>query len=286
MPELPEVETVRRTLQPALGAVILKAWTSGQALHMNRPIPYAAIRRLGAGAKISGIRRRGKYLLLDLEHPERPDHVLLVHLGMTGRLRLHPTSEPRGTHTHLVWSLRRGRHTDTELRYSDIRRFGQLDLFPADREQTHPALSGLGVDPIEEELDADFVFERARSSGQMVKTFLLNQGVIAGIGNIYASEALWLARIRPTVRANRLSRQRAHELVGAVTRVLEHALEHGGTSLRDFVAADGAQGSHSDYLLVYGRDGEPCVRKGCAGSIRRIVIQGRATFHCPRCQDR
>lgn len=288
MPELPEVETVRRTLAPAIGQVITSTWGSGKPLHMNRPVPYQAIDRFASRATIRDIRRHGKYLMLDLERRGSPAHVLLVHLGMTGRLRIHPAGAARGKHTHLVLGLRAPgtRRVSHELRYADIRRFGQLDLVTATAEAEHPALRILGRDPLVDPLDGAFVHEHACNSGQTLKAFLLNQRIIAGIGNIYASEALWIARIRPTLRARQLSRPRAATLAAAVTQVLNHALTHGGTSLKDFVAADGAQGSHSDYLQVYGRDGAPCPRNSCKGTVRRTVIQGRATFHCPRCQER
>jgi len=288
MPELPEVETVRRTLEPAVGSVITTSWGSGKPLHMNRAVPYAKIKRFVPSARIDKIRRYGKYLLVDLVHPSKKPHSLLVHLGMTGRLRIHPVDEPHAAHTHLVMKLKKrgSRRVTRELRYSDIRRFGQIDLLPSAAEHSHPALSVLGLDPLLPEFDGPFLYEKARRSGQGVKTFLLNQKIIAGIGNIYASEALWLSRIRPSIRANSLSKARSSRLAEAVTGVLNNALTNGGTSLKDFVAADGAQGSHSDYLLVYGRQGEACARKGCKGTIRRTVIQGRATFHCPKCQER
>jgi len=288
MPELPEVETVRRTLAPLVGKVIASSWGSGKPLHMNRPVPYEAIARYAVTTTIRAIRRHGKYLLLDLAARRGPSQVLLVHLGMTGRLRIHAVGEPRGVHTHLVLGLREPskRKIRHELRYTDIRRFGQLDLVTAGAEAAHPALRVLGRDPLVEPLDGSFIHSHARQSGQAIKSFLLNQRIISGLGNIYASEALWLARIRPTLRARKLSRPRAALLAEAVTQVLHHALTHGGTSLKDFVAADGAQGSHSDYLQVYGRGGEPCRRNTCKGTIRRTVIQGRATFHCPKCQER
>lgn len=277
MPELPEVETVRRTLEPVVGAVVESVWSSGKPLHMNRPVDTRAIRRAAVGGRFESVRRIGKYLLLDFV--DRP-RSLVVHLGMTGRLRLVAGKAERAPHTHLVWSLAGGR----QMRYSDIRRFGQVLVCDRDDERAHPALSKLGVDPLVDELSGDELYDSLRRRTIAVKALLLDQSVLAGVGNIYASEALWRAQIRPTVRANRLSKPRARALQRAVVDVLEHALTHGGTSLRDFVDADGTQGEHSEYLQVYDREGAVCPRRGCKGLIRRKVIQGRATFYCPRCQ--
>ena len=282
MPELPEVETVRRTLGPAIGYTVEEAWGSGMPLHLNRPVNLAGVRAAAVGQVIDGVRRWGKYLLIDMRGHELS---LLVHLGMSGRLRLVKPALPRVAHTHVCLFLRKGR-IRRELRYSDPRRFGQFDIAVRGAEREHPALADLGIDPLTDTLDGDTLFGLARSTRQVVKTMLVDQRRIAGIGNIYASEALWQARIRPTLRSHALSRPRAGLLAEAVRVVLDRALDHGGTSLRDFVNADGQTGDHAHYLWVYDRAGDPCARRGCPGTIRRTVIQGRATFHCPRCQDR
>jgi len=275
VPELPEVETVRRTLAPAVGAKVSALWSSGLPLHMKRPLDVDALRRASVGASIEGVRRLGKYLLIDFSR--RSDSVL-VHLGMTGRLRLVRASEPRGAHTHVVWTLSGGR----ELRFSDPRRFGQVGVASRGAEREHPALRRLGVDPLAGELTGALLHLHALARRTQLKTLLLDQSIIAGIGNIYASEALWRAEISPTLRSYRLSRERADRLARAVVAVLRRALTKGGTSLRDFVDADGLEGNNAGYLSVYAREGEPCPR--CKAAIRRKVIQGRATFYCPRCQ--
>jgi formamidopyrimidine-DNA glycosylase len=203
---------------------------------------------------------------------------LLVHLGMSGRFRLTSGGEPTVAHTHLVLALDDGR----QLRFSDPRRFGQIDLVRRGDEKTHPSLAVLGRDPIEERVDGAWLHEQARGRAVSLKSFLLDQSVIAGVGNIYASEALWLARLRPSRRTGRLDAGQARTLAKAVRTVLEHALDKGGTSLKDFVDADGREGDNYEYLNVYGRDGSPCPR--CRTRIRRSVIQGRATFFCPTCQ--
>ncbi len=272
MPELPEVETVRRTLAPAIGARITTAWDSGMGLHMKRTPPRAKLGKL-VGGTITEIRRLGKYLLVDIGAARS----LLVHLGMTGRLRIQPAEDPRAPHTHVVLGL-----GERELRFSDPRRFGQVDVVDRADERAHPALAVLGPDPLVEGIDVDAFHARSRKRQSILKVFLLDQSVIAGIGNIYASEALWRAELRPTTRAHRLTLDAARRLAAAVRETLTNALDNGGTSLRDFVNADGAEGENADYLWVYGRDGEPCLR--CQTLIRRVVHQGRATFFCPTCQ--
>lgn len=274
MPELPEVETVRQTLLPAIGARITAVWDSGMGLHMKRKPPRAKLRKL-AGATITALRRIGKYLLVDTDTPLS----LLAHLGMTGRLRLHAAGDARAKHTHLVLSFADGR----ELRFSDARRFGQLDVVTRGQERAHAALKDLGPDPIVDGIDPAAFFARSRrKKNAQLKAFILDQTVLAGVGNIYASEALWLSRLRPTKRAGRLTEEKATLLAQAIDEVLRTSLANHGTSLRDFVDGDGAEGSNYDYLKVYDRKGQPCPR--CKTSIRRSVLQGRATYFCPTCQ--
>jgi formamidopyrimidine-DNA glycosylase len=274
MPELPEVETVRRTLAPIVGAKIAGVRASGLALRMGEEIPLLALRKM-TGQRIERLRRIGKYLLLDVSGGRG----ILVHLGMSGRLRVFGAKEPVPKHTHLVVGLDGKR----ELRFTDPRRFGQISTYDQDAERSHPALAELGPDPLDASVDgAGLLWESARRRKVTLKALVLDQRVIAGMGNIYASEALWLARLRPTRRSPRLTSEASAALWDAIRQVLDHALTHGGTTLRDFVAADGASGEHADYLQVYGRDGQPCAR--CGARIRRTVQQGRATYFCPTCQ--
>jgi formamidopyrimidine-DNA glycosylase len=275
MPELPEVETVRRTLAPVVGATLESVWSSGKKLRLGQAVPMPALRQL-VGGRIDGLRRLGKYLLVDVQ--DRAS--LLVHLGMSGRFRVHAAGDERAPHTHVIFGLSEQR----ELRYSDPRRFGQVDTVTRGIERSHRALAELGPDPIVEPelVSGEHLFAASRGKQTTLKAFVLDQHIVAGVGNIYASEALWRIGVRPTVRAHRLSAQRAAALATAIKEVLNHALDHGGTSLRDFVDADGATGEHADYLLVYGRDGQPCSR--CQATIRKNVVQGRATYYCPTCQ--
>lgn len=276
MPELPEVETVRRTLAPAMNAKITAVRSSGKPLHMRRPVPIVAIREALVGHRIVGLRRIGKYLLVDIGR----DSALLVHLGMSGRFRLVSARAEEAPHTHVVLALDRGR----ELRFSDPRRFGQVELVRRGQEREHPALADIGPDALEDEITGGYLLEQARRRKVSLKSFLLDQSVLAGVGNIYASEALWRAKLRPARLANRLDAASANTLAAAVRRVLDDSLTHGGTSLKDFVDADGKEGENADYLQVYDRAGEPCPR--CRTKIRRSVIQGRATYACPTCQSR
>ncbi|MGH7337558.1 MAG: DNA-formamidopyrimidine glycosylase family protein, partial [Myxococcota bacterium] len=193
MPELPEVETVRRTLAPAVGAKIRAVSQSGKPLRLGRPIPFAAIQKALTGKRITGVRRHGKYLLVDVEG----DAALIVHLGMSGRFRLVGKGAPIAPHTHLTIRLDGGR----ELRFSDPRRFGQIDLARRGEERAHPSLAVLGRDPLEEGITGEWLHQQARRRTVSLKSLLLDQSVIAGVGNIYASEALWRVRIRPTRRA-------------------------------------------------------------------------------------
>jgi len=272
VPELPEVETVRRTLAPALGARIATVWDSGMGLHMQRKPPRRKLHEL-VGARIVALRRHGKYLLLDTDTPES----LLVHLGMTGRFCIHQKQAARSTHTHLVLGL-----GARELRFVDARRFGQIDVFTRGEERTHPALAVLGPDALNETLDPAMFHVAAHARRTTLKAFILDQSVIAGVGNIYASEALWRARLRPTKRTKKLTADGAKRLLEAIREVIDHALLNGGTTLSDFVDADGTAGDNAEYLWVYDRAGKPCPR--CETLIRRSVLQGRATYYCPTCQ--
>jgi formamidopyrimidine-DNA glycosylase len=272
MPELPEVETVRRTLTPALGLTIKAVWDSGKGLHMRKKPPRKKLRAL-VGATLTEARRHGKYLLLDTD----TEATLLIHLGMTGRVLISAKETPRPKHTHLVLDL-----GAKELRFADARRFGQLDVVERAHERKHPALADLGPDPLVDGIDPAAFAARAKGKKTTLKAFLLDQSVLAGVGNIYASEALWRAKLRPTTRAHKLTAESAARLVEAVNETFKNALENGGTSFSDFIAADGAYGDNEEYLWVYGRAGEPCLR--CKTKIRRAVHHGRVTYFCPKCQ--
>jgi formamidopyrimidine-DNA glycosylase len=273
MPELPEVETVVRTLRPHIvGQRIASLWTSGRPLRLARKIETRRLCSGSVGATIAAVRRKGKYILIDFDR----EGGVLVHLGMTGRLRLHDAGDERAKHTHVVWSLPGGR----ELRFVDPRRFGWVEA-AADLDAL-PEVRSLGPDPLSE-LDVEYLRASLASSRAPIKAFLLDQHRIAGLGNIYVCEALFRARIHPRTEARR-ARSKVDVLLRAIRETLEIGIANCGTSFRDFVDAAGEPGSNVQALLVYGRDGEPCMV--CRQRIRRHVDGGRSTFLCPRCQAR
>jgi formamidopyrimidine-DNA glycosylase len=234
------------------------------------PIPRELVRLL-PGQRIEGIERRAKYLLVHTA----PGSALL-HLGMSGALRVLPGDTPAGTHDHVDWRLDSGR----VLRYTDPRRFG-CQLWQAQGE-IHPLLAGLGPEPLSDDFGGDSLWARSRGRRAAVKLFLMDQAIVVGVGNIYASEALFAAGIHPRRAAGAVSRARYARLATEVKRILEHAIARGGTTLRDFISPDGLPGYFEQELFVYGRAGEPC--RVCSTPIRVSVIGQRSTFHCPRCQ--
>ncbi len=278
MPELPEVESVRRDLvrRRLRGRRVVRVRTSGLPLRMNRPVALPALARAARGRRVLGVNRVGKYLMIELDGASS----VLVHLGMTGNLLLAPRRADWAPHTHVVFELDDGR----DLRFVDPRRFGLVDVVTRGREREHVALSGLGPDPISEGIPRGHLWSHAERKKTRAKAMLLDQRVLAGVGNIYASEVLWLACISPRRVVSKLTPDDARALELAVDEVLRFAIDNGGTTLRDFVDAGGEPGSNGEYLLVYGREGEPCPR--CSSKIRRQVDQGRATYFCPTCQRR
>jgi formamidopyrimidine-DNA glycosylase len=273
MPELPEVETIVRGLRPRLeGRPIRAVWGSGLPLRLARPVALRKLRSLCVDQRFVTIGRRGKYMLLAIG----PDAGVSVHLGMSGRLRLQPATEPRPTHTHVVFTLDRG----DELRFIDPRRFGSVT--PAARLATLPELAQLGPDPLTE-LDVAELARRLDGVRAPIKAFLLDQKRIAGLGNIYVSEALHRAAIHPGARAGQV-RGRAAALLEGIRGALESGIANRGTTLRDYVDADGSEGDNLNALLVYGREDLPCPR--CGAPIRRRVDSARSTFFCAACQKR
>ena len=273
MPELPEVETIARDLAAAVvGATVSAVWGSGLGLHLGRAVDLGGVRRVTAGRRIRAVRRKGKYLLLDFE----PGAGVVVHLGMSGRLRVEPAGAPRAAHTHVALALDDGR----ELRFVDPRRFGWVA--PGAPLDARPELMALGPDPLTE-LDAGELARRLAGARAPIKAFLLDQRRVAGLGNIYVSEALHRARIHPASAAGRLLAQ-APALLAAIRAALEQGIRNRGTTLRDYVDASGTPGNNAAALLVYGRAGQPCPT--CGAPIRRSVDGGRATYFCGACQRR
>ena len=272
MPELPEVETVRRALEGhALNRKVVAVETGHQRL--RRPLESEALREQLLGASFTGARRRGKFLLVDVG--ERG--AVMIHLGMSGCVRLHDGPTARAPHTHLVL----GFEGDGELHYVAPRRFGFISWLTPEAEARDPSLSRLGVEPLRADL-VTLLPPLLRARKGPIKTALMDQALVAGVGNIYACEALWRAKIRPQRAGARTGMGRLEALVGAVQGVLEEAITQGGTTLKDHETPHGDIGMFVQSLEVYGREGEACRR--CGGEVRRAVMSGRATFWCPGCQ--
>jgi formamidopyrimidine-DNA glycosylase len=281
MPELPEVETIARDLDAAIvGATVTAVWGSGLPLHLKRAVDLVGIRRLSVGRRIARVGRKGKYLLLAFERgTERAELAaagVVAHLGMSGRFRVEPATAARARHTHVVFTL----NDERELRFVDPRRFGWMA--PSSPLHARPELMALGPDPLTE-LDEAELARRLVGARAPIKAFLLDQRRIAGLGNIYVSEALHRARIHPTMPAGQIVGQ-ATALLAGIRASLELGIRNRGTTLRDYVDANGARGDNAASLRVYGREGEPC--PVCASSIQRRVDAGRSTFFCPVCQRR
>jgi formamidopyrimidine-DNA glycosylase len=273
MPELPEVETVVRSLRPhVVGQKVRDVYLSGMPLRMARKLDEKELRRICVGATVQAVRRRGKYILIDFDS----GHGVLVHLGMTGRLTVVEGRLERAKHTHVVWTLPHKR----ELRFVDPRRFGWVEA--AVKVDSLREVAGLGPDPLAD-LDERKLAGLLERSAAPIKSFLLDQRRLAGLGNIYVSEALFRAGIHPRTQARR-ARKKAGVLVDAIRETLELAILNCGTSFRDFVDGVGESGRNAMALLVYGREGEPC--KKCGEPIRRSVDAGRSTFFCACCQRR
>ena len=269
MPELPEVETTRRGLAPyVVGRKISRVEVREPRLRwpVAKPLPRAL-----AGARIATLERRAKYLLFGTSAG-----TLLVHLGMSGSLRYLAEPLEPATHDHIDVQFEGG----GALRFNDPRRFGSFMLTATP--STHPLLKDLGPEPLGDEFDADYLWRASRNRRVAIKQHLMNGRVVVGVGNIYASEALFRAGIHPRRAAGRIARARFEPLVDAVRAVLRDAIEEGGTTLRNFVGGDGKPGYFRGSLRVYERDGSPCV--SCGTAIERRVLGQRATFYCPSCQ--
>ncbi|QTN37357.1 bifunctional DNA-formamidopyrimidine glycosylase/DNA-(apurinic or apyrimidinic site) lyase [Cognatishimia activa] len=282
MPELPEVETVRRGLEPAMtGAVIAKASVNRPDLRW--PFPDNMVGRL-TGQKVLGLRRRSKYILMDLASGE----TLLVHLGMSGRMTVsgdplgqfvhkHPQAEK---HDHVVFDMDNG----ARVTFNDPRRFGAMDLLETATGDAHKLLCDIGPEPLGNDFNEAYLVDQLKSRKTPIKSALLDQKIVAGLGNIYVCEALYRAGISPKRHVNKISAPRIAALVPIIREVLSEAIEAGGSSLRDFRQADGELGYFQHSFDVYGREGEPCKTPDCDKVILRITQSGRSSFYCAQCQ--
>ncbi|MBV7407746.1 bifunctional DNA-formamidopyrimidine glycosylase/DNA-(apurinic or apyrimidinic site) lyase [Maritimibacter sp. DP1N21-5] len=282
MPELPEVETVRRGMEPAMtGVRIAQAEVRREGLRW--PFPPRMAERL-TGATVTGLRRRSKYILGDLDTGE----VFLLHLGMSGRILIsgdplgqfvhdHPATEK---HDHVVLHMENG----ARVTLNDARRFGAMDLLPQGGETVHMLLARLGPEPLGNAFDETYLVDALKGRNTPIKSALLDQRIVAGLGNIYVCEALFRAGIHPARRCRNISARRFAALVPIIRDVLTEAIAAGGSSLRDYRQADGELGYFQHTFRVYGREGLPCVTEGCGDTVGRIVQSGRSSFYCPTCQ--
>ena len=282
MPELPEVETVRRGLQPAMqDQKIIRAEVNRPDLRW--PFPPDMAQRL-TGARVLRVLRRSKYILLDLDTQE----TLIVHLGMSGRMLVsghkigefyqeHPASEK---HDHVVFHM----ENDTRVTFNDARRFGAMDLASTAEVKTHKMLCNLGPEPLSNYLDDTYLAAALVGRNTPIKTALLDQRLIAGLGNIYVCEVLFRAKISPMCKAKDLSKEQVGTLVPIIRTVLEEAIEAGGSSLKDYRQTGGELGYFQHSFHVYDRELQPCKHAGCGGTIARVSQSGRSSFYCPTCQ--
>jgi formamidopyrimidine-DNA glycosylase len=282
MPELPEVETVRRGLLPVMeGKLITTAAVNRPDLRW--PFPVGMADRL-TGKRVTALRRRSKFILADLDSGE----TLIIHLGMSGRMLIsgamlgdfHHDHPAPAKHDHVVLDMEGG----ARVTFNDARRFGSMDLISTASAQTHLLLRNLGPEPLGNAFSGPYLVERLKSRNTPIKSALLDQGIIAGLGNIYVCEVLFRARINPTRKAGQIAASRLISLVPIIRDVLAEAIDAGGSSLRDYRQADGELGYFQHTFRVYGREGEACVTPGCTSTITRIVQSGRSSFYCPACQ--
>jgi len=279
MPELPEVETVRRGMEAAMRGRPIAGVTVRRA-DLRRALPADFAARV-TGRVVRAIRRRAKYLLLDLDEGT----VLIIHLGMSGRISIVPADAAaaegaHGKHEHVVFAVGNG----TEVRFSDPRRFGLMALTTRADEDLHPLFARLGPEPLDPAFDGAALAARLKGKRTPIKAALLDQRVVAGLGNIYVCESLFMAGISPRRLARTVQGERADRLAKAIHQVLEAAIEAGGSSLRDHAAPSGELGYFQHHFKVYDREGAACPHRGCSGTVKRLVQSGRSTFFCPTCQ--
>ena len=282
MPELPEVETVMRGIEPAMTGYKI------DELILNRPdlrwpFPGGMAERV-SGAKVLGLRRRSKYILADLDSNE----TLLIHLGMSGRILV--SGDPLGNfvhdhppiekHDHVIFSMENG----ARITFNDPRRFGALDLLDTNSGDAHPLLRNIGPEPFGNEFHEDHLVNILKKKNSPIKSALLDQRIVAGLGNIYVCEVLFRAGVSPKKLASKISAKRTAPMVAIIRDVLGEAIQAGGSTLKDFRHSDGELGYFQHTFKVYGREGETCSNTDCEAEVKRIVQSGRSSFYCPKCQ--
>ena len=275
MPELPEVEVICRGIRPFLvGRTITAIESSGKKL--RHPVPLESMQRQIINKMITTVDRRAKFLQIGFQTGD----MLVIHLGMTGNLGIFPPSSPCAKHDHVLWSL----DNATELRYNDIRRFGSIRFLShnevADREET--IFKTTGPEPFSDEFSPEYLHRLAKGKSLAIKLFIMTNQVVAGIGNIYANESLFAAGIRPTRKAQTLTKKEWDRLVTEIRRILHQAIECGGSTISDFLNAGQEKGYFQINFRVYGREGETCIH--CSAKVEKQKLGGRASYYCPNCQ--
>src|SRR5690625_163648 len=275
MPELPEVETIRKTLEK----LVLEKEIEKISIHwpkiIKKPDDIEHFKQLLSGETIRSIARRGKFLMFYMD-----DYVLVSHLRMEGKYRVVDVDEPMTKHTHVIFRFTDG----TEMRYQDVRKFGTMHVFPIGTELIEKPLQQLGPDPFEETYTFDYLYEKLQRTARNIKVTLLDQTIIAGLGNIYVDEVLFLSQIHPERRANTLSKSEVQVVFEYAKTVLAQAVVQGGTTIRSYVDGNGEMGMFQQELFVYGQEAQPC--KHCGEAIEKMKVSGRGTHICPSCQPK
>ena len=281
MPELPEVETIRRALEPALVNAVIES-TSVRTPRLRTPLPAEELDNFSRHSKVLDVRRRSKYIIVEIESLKS----LIIHLGMTGNIRIeHTPNEPLeqycSRHDHVIWKLKDGR----AMFFNDPRRFGMVIMqhLPA-AGALPPCLAHIGPEPYDEKFTGHYLYKKTRNCRRTIKDVILDQSIVAGIGNIYASEILFHARIIPRKKACNIGLTRYKRLVQSIRTILDKAIAAEGTTISDYTTLTGTEGQFSQFLKVYGKKGEECPRCGSNHKIRQTTVNGRSTFYCPHCQ--
>ena len=282
MPELPEVETVMRGIAPAMTGYKIDQLILNRA-DLRWPFPDGMAERV-SGSKVLGLRRRSKYILADLDSNE----TLLIHLGMSGRILV--SGDPMGNFTHDHRPIEKHDHVifwienGTRITFNDPRRFGAVDLLDTNLGDSHPLLRNIGPEPFGNAFHEDYLVNILKKKNSPIKSAVLDQRIVAGLGNIYVCEALFMSGISPKKTASKISKKKCEELVRNIRGILISAIEAGGSSLKDFTDIEGNSGYFQFEFYVYGRDNELCKSNTCNRKIKRISQSGRSSFYCPSCQ--
>lgn len=275
MPELPEVETIKETLQQLVLKKQIKNVTIRWPKIIKEPSDTEQFKMLLKGQTFQNLKRKGKYILFYLD-----DYVLISHLRMEGKYRVVPSNDPIDKHTHIIFSFTDGE----ELRYHDLRKFGTMHLYPKGKEFNSPPLNKLGPDPFEEAFTFEYFYKKLKKTDRYIKTVLLDQTIVSGLGNIYVDETLYKAKIHPMSRSSKLTKKEIRAIYEQAIETLDAAVKLGGTTIRSYVNSQGEMGMFQQELFAYGQEDKPC--KNCGQPITKMKVGGRGTHICPSCQKK